>query len=161
AVVGVPILLAPAFGPTIGGYLTTNYNWNAIFLVNLPIGVITFASAALILRGRTADRAADGGLAPMRRRFDVLGLVLAMAGFTSFVYGISEAGTRGWGDLTVLVYLVAGGVMLGMFVINSLLVSDPVMDLRLFKNYTFTTANLLMWAISGLFFGSILLLPQF
>jgi EmrB/QacA subfamily drug resistance transporter len=170
AVVGVPILLAPAFGPTIGGYLTTNYDWNAIFLVNVPIGILTFMGAALILRGREADRAADGTPAlARRRRFDVPGLVLAMAGFTALVYGISAAGTTtsngqqvlGWRDPTVITFLVAGVVILGMFVVNELLVSDPVIDLRLFRNYTFTTANLLMWAISGLFFGSILLLPLF
>src|SRR5262249_54022356 len=86
-----------------------------------------------------------------------------------------EAGTHGWNDvvfdhfqlggvaldMSVLRYLVLGGVILIAFVVNELLVSDPVLDVRLFLNYTFTTANILMWVISGLFFASLFLLPIF
>ena len=103
-----------------------------------------------------------------RKRFDVLGLVLSMAGFTAVVYGISEASAlkpdqtvRGWGDPSVAPFLIAGGVLLVAFFIAELFVSDPVMDVRLFANYTFTTANVLMWAISGFLFGSLFLLPIF
>ncbi len=168
AVIGVPVLLAPAFGPTIGGYLTTTFDWHAIFTINLPIGVLAFALAALVLRGRDAERATLGAAPVGRKRFDVLGLVLSMAGFTAVVYGISEASAlkpdqtvRGWGDPSVAPFLIAGGVLLVAFFIAELFVSDPVMDVRLFANYTFTTANVLMWAISGFLFGSLFLLPIF
>ena len=175
AVIGVPVLLAPAFGPTVGGYLTTTFNWNAIFMINVPVGVVAFILGFFVLRGRSADRTEMGVEAPRRGRFDALGLVLAMTGFTAFVYGITEAGTYGWNDtvfdrfslgdltieLSVLRYLILGGVILVAFVINELLVSDPVMDLRLFKNYTFTMANVLMWGVSAFLFGSLILLPFF
>jgi len=168
AVIGVPVLLAPAFGPTIGGYLTTTFDWHAIFTINLPIGVLAFVLAAFVLRVRDSEREAVGAAPSGRKRFDVLGLVLSMAGFTAVVYGISEASAlkadqtvRGWGDPSVLPFLIAGGVLLVAFFITELLVSDPVMDVRLFANYTFTTANVLMWAISGFLFGSLFLLPIF
>lgn len=176
AVVGVPVLLAPAFGPTIGGYLTTTFNWNAIFSVNVPIGIVTSIAAYFILRGRRAEHSDIGLTATLApKQFDILGLVLAMAGFTALVYGISEAGAHGWNstpfdhyyignftlDASVITYLIVGGLILAAFIVNELLVSDPVLDLRLFTNYTFTSANMLMWGVSAFLFGSLILLPFF
>jgi EmrB/QacA subfamily drug resistance transporter len=175
AAIGVPVLLAPAFGPTIGGFLTTTFDWHAIFTINLPVGVIAFALAAIILRGRAASTAETGEPAPDQGHFDGLGLLLAMTGFTVLVYGITEAGTYGWNDtvfqrlhlggitleLSVLRYLIAGGVLLVAFIIDELVASDPVMDLRLFANYTFTATNVLTWVVSAFLFSSLFLLPIF
>jgi EmrB/QacA subfamily drug resistance transporter len=169
AVIGIPILMAPAFGPTIGGYLSTNFDWNAIFTVNVPIGVITLVLALLILPGRLLEReqqnSAEGEVLVevlgRRKRFDILGLVLSMVGFTSLVYGITQAGSKGWGDSTVLTFILAGALVLVAFVIVELRASDPVMDMRLFKNYTFSISNLLMWVVAAVLFGSLFLLPLF
>ena len=160
AIIGVPVLLAPAFGPTIGGYLTTTFSWSAIFTINLPLGVIALTLAFFILRGRTAERQQDE-VPASKGRFDFIGLTLSMIGFTAVVYGISEASSRGWGDGTVLAFLVGGGVVLAAFIATELLVSDPVMDVRLFLNYTFSIANILTWALSAFLFGSLFLLPFF
>ena len=157
----VPLLLAPAFGPTLGGYLATNFSWNAIFTINLPIGVVAFILALLVLRNNTAEREANGSDGLFAKGFDLAGLVLSMAGFTAFVYGISEAGSRGWGDATVISFLVAGGVLLIACVIVELLVKDPVIDVRLFSSYTFTISNILIWATTAVLFGSLFLLPLF
>lgn len=158
AVVGVPVLLAPAFGPTIGGYLTTTFDWSAIFTVNVPIGVVALILASVILHGRHQEQveAATRG-----QRFDVLGLALSMAGFTALVYGITDAGQYGWSDTTVVRFLIAGAALLIAFVVVELRVSDPVIDLRLFANYTFTMANLVTWSLSAFLFGSLFLLPFF
>lgn len=161
AIVGVPVLLAPAFGPTIGGYLTTTFDWHAIFTINLPIGVIAFTLAAIFLRGRAADHEAMGEEPAASRSFDLPGLVLAMAGFTTLVYGITEAGPHGLGDRTVQIYLAVGVVLLIAFIFVELRSKDPVMDMRLFANYTFTVSNLLMWALGAFLFGSLFLLPYF
>ncbi len=161
AIIGVPLLLAPAFGPTIGGYLSTTFDWSAIFIVNIPIGIVAFLLALVLLRGRVLEREANGETQPERKRFDVLGLLLSMIGFTALVYGITEAGSHGWGDAAVIPYLVAGGVALAAFVIVELLVKDPVMDMRLFLNYTFSVSNVLMWVVSAVLFGSIFLIPLF
>ena len=162
AVLMIPVLLGPAFGPTLGGYLATTASWNAIFLINLPIGVVAFLLALLVLHGKADEQAANGlDKVPDTQRFDWLGLVLAMASFTVLVYSITQAGTDGWGNPTVIGSLIAGSVMLVAFVLVELLVKDPVMDLRLFRSYTFTIANVLMWVSSAVFFGSIFLLPVF
>ncbi len=161
AVIAVPVLLAPAFGPTIGGYLTTTFDWSAIFTVNVPIGVVALVLCSLVLRGREADQAASGITPAQRHSFDVLGLVLSMAGFTSLVYGISEAGVKSWSDRTVDTFLAVGVVLLVAFVITELRVREPVMDVRLFTNYTFTIANLVTWSLAAFLFGSLFLLPFF
>ena len=163
AVIGVPVLLAPVFGPTIGGYLTQNFDWHAIFAVNLPIGVVVFIFAMINLQGRKAEFAAGSGLVQDKKGFDVIGLVLAMVGTTSLVYGITESATatNGLNDLNVWPYLVAGSVLLVAFVSYELRAKDPVMDVRLFKNYTFAVSNILTWSLSAFLFGSLLLLPFF
>jgi EmrB/QacA subfamily drug resistance transporter len=161
AVVSVPILLAPAFGPTIGGYLTTTFDWRAIFTINLPVGVVAFILGAIVLRGRAAERAIGDVPTPEKKRFDVAGLFLAMVGFSALVYGITEAGTKGWTDPTVLGFMIGGGGVLVIFLIVEMLVSDPVLDILLFTNYTFTISNVLMWILGAFLFGSLFLLPYF
>lgn len=165
ALLMIPVLLGPAFGPTLGGYLATAASWNAIFLINLPIGVIAFLLVMLVLRGRAEEQVAEGlDKLPDTRRFDWLGLVLAMGSFTVLVYSITLAGSDGWGTggtATVIGSLIAGCVLLVAFVLVELLVTDPVLDLRLFRNYTFTIANVLAWISSAVFFGSIFLVPVF
>lgn len=91
----------------------------------------------------------------------MLGLVLSMVGFSVLVYGITEAGSKGWGNATVLPFILGGVAVLLAFIVVELRVSDPVIDLRLFAHYTFTIANLLLWIVSGVFFGSLFLLPLF
>ena len=97
AIIGVPMLLAPAFGPTIGGYLSATFNWNAIFSVNLPIGIAAFTLALFVLHGRAQEREANGEMQADQKQFDAPGLLLSMIGFTALVYGITEAGSHGWG----------------------------------------------------------------
>lgn len=162
SVLMIPVLLGPAFGPTLGGYLATAASWNAIFLINLPLGVAAFLLAFLVLRGKAEEKAANSNnKAPVTQRFDWLGLVLAMASFTVLVYSITLAGSDGWDTPTFIGSLIAGSVLLVAFVLVELLVTDPVIDLRLFRSYTFTIANVLAWVSSAVFFGSIFLLPVF
>src|SRR6266851_2593215 len=150
------------FDPTLVGYLATTSSWNAIFLINLPLGVVAFLLALLVLRGKADEQAANGNdKVSDTQQFDCLGLVLAMASFTVLVYSITQAGTDGWGNPIVIGSLIAGSVMLVAFVLVELLVKDPVMDIRLFRSYTFTIANVLAWISSAVFFGSIFLLPVF
>lgn len=160
AILLIPLLLAPAFGPVLGGYLATNFSWNAIFTINLPIGVVAFILSLLVLRGNAAEREANGD-EQAAQGLDMPGLLLSMGGFTAFVYGFYEAGTRGWGDATVLTFLIVGAILLIAFTIVELRVKDPVMDVRLFRSYTFTMANVLIWATTAVLFGSIFLLPLF
>jgi EmrB/QacA subfamily drug resistance transporter len=160
ALLGIPIMMAPAFGPTVGGYLSTSFSWNAIFIINVPIGVVALILALLVLPGQQAESEGQAGPAG-RNRFDIGGLLLSMIGFTVLVYGITEAGSKGWGNTTVLALIIGGAAVLLAFVVVELCVSDPVIDLRLFANYTFTISNIVLWIVAGVLFGSLFLLPLF
>jgi EmrB/QacA subfamily drug resistance transporter len=160
ALLGIPIMMAPAFGPTVGGYLSTSFSWNAIFGINVPIGIVALILAIVILPGRNSD-IENQVMAAGRQRFDILGLALSMIGFTALVYGITEAGSKGWGNSTVLTFIIVGALVLAAFVVIELRMGDPVMDLRLFANYTFTVSNIVVWVVAGVLFGSLFLLPLF
>jgi len=154
-VIGVPLLLAPTFGPTIGGYLTTTFDWQAIFLVNVPLGVIALLLAARVLRPDAAEISAE------RRGFDVIGLLLAMSGTIALVYAIDRAGTYGWSDSTVTGLLTVGVLLLAGFVVFELRSTDPVMDVRLFRTAAFTTSNVISWVIGAVGLGSLFLIPLY
>jgi EmrB/QacA subfamily drug resistance transporter len=161
AILAVPVLLGPLFGPLIGGYLTTNVDWRAIFVINIPVGVLAGIVAWRILRSATEELSDSGEIGKVGQHLDIAGLVLSTAGFTALVYGITEAGSNGWGDATVLRFLIAGAVILIVFALVELRSSDPVLDLRLFLNYTFSVANGLQWALIAFFVGCLFLLPYF
>ena len=166
ALIGVPVLLAPAFGPTIGGFFAQTWDWRAIFLINLPVGVVAFIGCLWVLHSGARERAESGLEAPVgqpiaKQGFDAAGLALSMVGFTALVYGISEAAVTSWTDRNVVISLAVGSVLLVAFVVTELRVSEPVMDVRLFRIYSFTIANVLTWVVSGFLFASLYLLPIF
>lgn len=166
SVITAPILMAPAVGPTLGGYLSTNFSWSAIFFINVPIGIVTLLLAFLILpRSRPGSPKADLLRSPRtkkaRRRFDILGLLLSMMGFTTLVYGITQAGSMGWDNPTVLSTLLIGAIVLVVFIVVEWRVRDPVINLRLFTNATFAVASFLNWIIMAMLVGSLFLLPLF
>jgi MFS family permease len=121
---------------------------------------VALVLAMLVLPGYKADSENQEALAG-RQRFDILGLTLSMVGFTALVYGITEAGSKGWGNATVLTFILVGSAVLVTFVVIELRVSDPVIDLRLFANYTFTISSIVLWVVAGVLFGSLFLLPLF
>jgi EmrB/QacA subfamily drug resistance transporter len=170
AVVGVPVLLAPALGPTIGGWLTVNFEWQSIFLVNLPIGVLALALAFFILPP-------DKVSADVRKSFDYIGLVLSTLGVLIVVYAFTlvsqtqpgsvtpanpNGQVYGWGYWLVWALLALGLALLVVFAYYEARISkDPVLDLRLFRQRDFTLASIVSWANAIVVFGSLLLLPVF
>ena len=155
AVVGTPLLLAPTFGPTIGGYLTTTFDWQAIFLVNVPLGAIGLILAWRVLRPDAPEIAAQG------RGFDFVGLLLAMTGTLGLVYAIDRAGTHGFTDSVVVGLSIAGVLLLAGFSVFELRSRDPVMDVRLFRSATFTVSNVVSWVIGAVGLGSLFLIPLY
>lgn len=163
AVIGIPVIMAPAFGPTIGGFLSTTFDWSAIFTINIPIGIIALILGFLVLPGRTTEFASQERTLEkgVQGGFDFAGLILSMVGFTILTYGITEASSHGWGSSLVLASVIIGVVVLAIFVLVELRASDPVIDVRLFKNYTFAISNILMGIVTAVLFGGLFLLPLF
>ena len=151
---GIAALLAPAVGPTLGGYIVTYADWPLIFLINVPIGIVAIIMAFFLLRNvRTR----------LRTRFDAPGFILAAAGLASVLYALSDASTDGWGSTKVEGFLIAGLLILCAFVVVELLIirrgGQPLINLALFTNGPFLTSNIANVLITFAFFGGLFLFP--
>ncbi|MBB4663495.1 DHA2 family efflux MFS transporter permease subunit [Conexibacter arvalis] len=152
--IGVPIILAPVFGPTLGGLLIEHAGWEWIFFVNLPVGVAAVAAAVKLLPGDSGDPAAG--------RLDAIGLVLVAVGLVGVTYGLAESGTAGsLTDDSVLIPALGGLVLIAAFVVRALRIPRPLLDVRLFANKAFTAASLTTFCLGAALFGAMILMPLY
>ncbi|NUS52782.1 MAG: DHA2 family efflux MFS transporter permease subunit [Nocardioidaceae bacterium] len=155
AVLGIPMLLGPIFGPILGGWLIDIASWHWIFLINLPIGVVALVYAALVLPKDSPTPS---------ETFDFLGMVLLSPGLALFLYGVSsipEAGTV-W-DTKVLTTGIIGLALVALFVLRELFRAPehPLIDLHLFRERPLTIAVIAMSLFAIAFFGASLLFPSY
>lgn len=151
AVIAVPAIIAPVVGPLLGGFLTDSVGWRWIFYVNLPIGLATFAFAALFLREHVEEKAG---------RFDPWGFVLSGGGLALVLYALSRGPGDGWGAPIVAAGLV-GCACFVLLVVIELRRPEPMLDLRLLGDRMFRHANLTnVLATAGLI-GMLFTLPLF
>ena len=148
----VPTTFAPASGPLIGGIILDSLSWPWIFLVNIPVGVIGILLGLYFLREQREDSPG---------RIDIPGLVLASGGLALFLYGLAEAGERGFGDAVVLGFSGAGVLLLAAFVMVELRTAEPLIDVRLFLNRMFAVANVTQSVAFMGFVSTLFLLPLF
>lgn len=133
-------------GVLLGGALTQAFDWPAIFIINVPVGI------AVLLAGRRVipKEAAVAN----ERSLDIPGAVLISGGLTAIVYGIVRTDTLGWGSLGVWIPLVLGAVLLGLFaVVEGKLAADPLIPLDVFKMPALRAANLVVALLFAGMFG--------
>ncbi|PZQ91771.1 MAG: MFS transporter [Leifsonia xyli] len=143
--------LAVALGPVLGGAVVEAWNWNAIFWLNVPIGIVAIPIALALLPNHFGQRV----------RADVLGVVLAGLGVLGLVWGIVRGNDAGWDSAEVLTGLIGGGLLLVLFVLWQSRASAPLLPLRLFRDRSFTIANVVGLGFSFGMFGSVFILIQF
>ena len=152
AAIGVPVLLAPALGPTLGGYIVQYSDWRLIFYINVPVGILgVFMCITLLRRGNFNPSS----------KLDIWGLTLSTLAFASLVYGVGEAAADGWTSLTVLGFSGFGLMALVALVIVELRTPDPLLDFSLFKSWNWTSAVLITVATTFALFGALFLVPQY
>ncbi len=138
SLIGVPIVLAPVFGPTVGGLLLQTVGWHAIFMVNVPIGIATTLVALRLLPRDAPDRESAG-------RLDWQGLLLAGAGAVGIIYGLSESATaESFTSGTVVVPILVGLLLVATFVIRTRRIDYPLLDLQLYKTRAYSSAVVVM-----------------
>jgi EmrB/QacA subfamily drug resistance transporter len=154
SILSIPMLLAPIFGPILGGWLIDTSSWRWIFLINLPIGLLTFVLAAVVFPRDHPTRS---------ETFDVVGALLLSPGLAAFLFSLSSIPARGTVvDRHVLVPAIAGLALIVAFVFHAWHRADhPLIDLRLFENRVLTQANLTMLLFATAFFGACLLIPSY
>ena len=150
AIYGVIAGLAVVAGPTVGGFLVTHFGWRSIFTVNIPIGVITFALALLLIPDLRPGR---------KHRLDLLGVGLATAGLLGVIYGLIEGQRYDWGVVsgfvTIPEIIGAGVVLLGLFLFYQARRQDgePLLPFEVFKDRNFTLMTLVMAAMGFAILG--------
>ncbi|WP_433026842.1 MDR family MFS transporter [Actinomycetospora sp. CA-053990] len=149
---GLGIIVAPAVGPTLGGYLVEYVDWRLIFFINVPIGVLGAIAAVVLLpafRGGTSHR------------FDLPGFLAIAAGLFSLLLALSEGESWGWTSYPVLILLVFGTLCLALFVVIELEVDHPLLDVRVFRFWPFTNSLILIAVISIGLFGVLFYIPLY
>ncbi|MBJ7595126.1 MAG: DHA2 family efflux MFS transporter permease subunit [Candidatus Dormibacteraeota bacterium] len=149
---GVPMLIAPAIGPVLGGWFVQDFTWRLIFYVNVPIGIIGFIAASRFLREshRTA-----------KLRLDALGLITGVPAILALMYAVDRSTSLGWASALVVSLLVASVVLMGIFIVRQLTTREPLLQLSLFRDRTFSWAMVLSFIVVTAMFGTMLLLPLY
>jgi EmrB/QacA subfamily drug resistance transporter len=151
---GVPALLAPAVGPTLGGYLVTYAGWQLIFYINVPVGILALVLSGLLIREyRPATHP----------RFDFPGFFFVSLGLAMTLYALSSASTDGWGSPLVLGCLTLGLLSMAVFVVVELEIGrrggEPLLNLRLFANGPFRAGAIANLFVIFSLFGGLFIFP--
>jgi len=149
---GIPLMLAPAIGPTLGGYFVQYLDWRFIFYINVPVGIAAVIASSRILRQGPLHKG---------RLLDYRGIALVGVGSASLLLGIDNGPTDGWTSMVVLGEMIVGVICLVSFVFAELRHSQPLLELRLFKSFTFTSALFVTLIVQIALFGATFLLPVF
>ncbi|MEU0093740.1 DHA2 family efflux MFS transporter permease subunit [Kribbella sp. NPDC006257] len=143
--------LGVAVGPVVGGAVVDGLNWQWIFWLNVPIGVLVLPFAARVLQE------SFGG----SKRLDLVGLVLSAASVLSIVWGVVHGSDDGWASGRILTALIGGVALLVGFLVWESRTESPMLPLRLFRSRSFSVINVTLFTFSAGVFGAVFLLAQF
>lgn len=158
AMYGVAILVAPAIGPTLGGWITDTYSWHWIFLINVPIGICSLLLTQRIVH----DPAYLRNMKKSHFRVDYMGIGLIVIGVGFLQFVLDKGQENDWfASNTILVCFVLSMAALAALVIREWTHENPIMDLRLLRNRNFVTAIAFSFILGLVLNGTTVLLPQF
>jgi MFS transporter, DHA2 family, multidrug resistance protein len=158
AVYGITAVCAPALGPTLGGWITDNYSWRWIFWINLPVGLLALALVVQLVQDPPYLTArVRSGL-----RVDYIGFALLAVGVGALQIMLDKGQEDDWfGSSFITTLAVIAAVCLTALVFYEWFRRDPLIDIRLFTNRNFATANLMMFMVGAVSFATTVMLPQF
>jgi MFS transporter, DHA2 family, multidrug resistance protein len=163
ALFGMAVMLGPAIGPTLGGYIVDNYHWSWIFLVNLPVGALGLTMVIRFVHEPEDIREANKAAAvAQRKNLDWQGIALLAVGLAALQYFLEEGQQNDWFDSRLMVFcaLVALVALVG-FVWRELVAPVPAVNLRLFRDKVFTSGTLIGSVMFAMLLASMFLLPVF
>jgi DHA2 family multidrug resistance protein len=160
AVYGMAVVAAPAIGPTLGGWITDNYNWHWIFFINVPIGIISLLLSSRMVEDPpylTAKRETA-----RHERVDFMGLVTVAIGVGSLEFVFDKGQEKDWfGSDLITSFAIAAVCFLVFFVIWEWRHKNPIVDLKLLKIRNFGTSVFLQLVLGMVLFGTTVIIPQF
>lgn len=152
---GLILFLAPALGPTLGGYLVSYVNWQSIFLINVPIGI----GSAIFVKYYWSDIPENKSEELLG--FDILGFVLLSLGLVLSIYGASEAPLVGWLSVRALPFLLSGFALIGVYVPWAFHHKNPAINLKLVRQIQTALALIVSIVAAVVLFSVLFLLPVF
>ncbi len=163
ALFGMAVMIGPAIGPTLGGYIVDNYHWSWIFFINLPVGVLGLFMVWSFVHEPEDIRAANAAAAAeQRRNMDWLGIALMAVGLATLQYFLEEGQQNDWFESTeIKIAATLAFVALALFVWRELTAKVPAVNLRLFKDPVFTSGTLIGAVMFAILLASMFLLPLF
>src|SRR5215471_1924334 len=163
ALFGMAVILGPAFGPTLGGYIVDNYSWPWIFYINLPVGALGLFMVQRFVHEPEDIRAANLAAAERQRKnMDWAGIALLTTGVAALQYVLEEGSRDDWFDsrtITVLTFVSA--IALATFVVRELSAPVPAVNLSLFRDTVFTSGTLVGAVMFAMLMSITFLLPVF
>src|SRR5262249_30525426 len=163
AMFAMVVMIGPAIGPVLGGWITDNYSWPWIFYINLPVGAIGIMMTLQNVHEPDDVRTANRARAEIaRKNLDIAGIVLMVIGVGALQYLFEEGPQNDWFEsLEIRAAAFICVTSLVGFVIRELTATAPVVNLRLFKDPTFASATFVAFVMFGMLMGSMFLLPVF
>jgi DHA2 family multidrug resistance protein len=158
ALYGMAVVVAPAIGPTLGGWITDNFNWHWIFFINLPVGALSlFLTSRLVEDPPWFKRERNAGI-----RIDYIGLALIVLGVSCLQVVLDKGQEADWfaSPLIRVMFALGVPVLIGFF-LWEWYHDDPIVDVRLLKNRNFGTAVFFSFTLGMVLFGSTVLIPEF
>src|ERR1700732_2872842 len=157
ALYGITAICAPAIGPTLGGWITDNYSWRWVFYINVPVGALAFILVYQLVEDPPY-------LARMKKKlggFDVIGFSLLTLGVGALQVALDKGQEDDWfGSHFITTLVVIAAVCLVGLVIWEWFQEEPIVDVRLFKNFNVATTNLMFVMLGMALFSSTVLMPQ-
>ena len=158
ALYGITAIMAPTIGPTLGGWITFNYSWRWIFFINIPVGVLTW----FLVRRFVEDPPYLQRLRGAGVKLDYLGIALLTVGVGALQILLDKGQEDDWfGSRFITTLIVISAVCLISLVVWEWFARAPIIDVRMFKNFNFAGASLMMFMLGILLFSSLVLMPQF
>lgn len=147
---GLGMILAPALGPTVSGYVIQYYNWNVLFYAMSVIGLCVLITAFFFFSFKS-----NRGNA----KLDTFGVTISTIGFGTLLYGVSETSSKGWNNPEVIAFLIISFISLTVFVFYALKKKNPLLDMRVFKDFNFSYTLIVNIILQVALYGGMLLLP--
>src|SRR5271169_5143666 len=162
AMYGMVVVMAPAIGPTLGGWITDNYEWRWIFFINIPVGIISMILTHRMIQDpphliREQQRVRRQGM-----RIDFIGLALLALAFGPLQVVLDKGEEDNWFQSHFIVAFAAiAAIAFVVGIVWELYQEHPIVNLRLYKNRNFAIASMLMFAFGFMLYGTTVLLPEF
>jgi DHA2 family multidrug resistance protein len=160
AIYGMAVVLAPAIGPTLGGWITDNYSWRWIFYINVPVGLLSLYLTNRIVEDPPYMKTEQEKT--LRNPIDYMGLGLIAVGIGCLQYVLDKGQEEDWfSSKKIIVLLTISICALIWFAINEWTHAYPIMDLQLMRSRNFATSAFMMFILGMVLFGTTVLIPQF